>query len=99
MAVEDAVAILEYLQQQTPDTAEQLFQKLQHRAKSLERFPERGRIVPELHRIGIDFLRELVISPYHPLYRIDHQAIHVLAVFDGRRNLEDLLLERALRAF
>ncbi|WP_370693612.1 type II toxin-antitoxin system RelE/ParE family toxin [Nitrospira tepida] len=64
----------------------------------MERFPERGRIVPELHQIGIDFLRELVISPYRLLYRIDHRAVHVLAVFDGRRNLEDLVLERALRA-
>lgn len=96
-AIEDTVAILTYLRQQTPDLPERLFQKLQRRAESLERYPERGRIVPELYRIGVHFLRELVIPPYRLLYRIDHEVVHVLAVFDGRRDLEDLLLERALR--
>jgi len=98
VAIEDTVALISYLQQQTPELSERLFQKLQRRTERLERFPERGRIVPELRQIGIDSLRELVIAPYRLLYRIDHQTVHVLAVFDGRRNLEDLLLERALRA-
>lgn len=97
VAIEDIVVILTYLQQQSPDLSERLFRKLQRRAESLDRFPERGRIVPELRQIGVHFLRELVIPPYRLLYRIDHEVVHVLSVFDGRRNLEDLLLERAIR--
>jgi len=41
--------------------------------------------------------RELVVKPYRLVYRIEGDTVTVLAVFDGRRDLEDLLLERLLR--
>jgi toxin ParE1/3/4 len=41
--------------------------------------------------------RELVVKPYRILYRVSSDTVTVLAVFDGRRDLEDLLLERLLR--
>jgi len=97
VAISDAVSILEYLSEEDPGYAEQLLGKLQSQAQSLERFPARGRIVPELKAMGIQFLRELVIAPYCMIFRIEGHEVHVLAVFDGRRNLEDVLLERALR--
>jgi plasmid stabilization system protein ParE len=97
VAIEDTVAI-PLLQQQTPDLSDGLFQKLQHHAQRWSVFPNVEELFPELHQIAVDFLRELVIAPYRLLYRIDHQTVHSLAVFHGRRNQEDLLLERALRA-
>lgn len=97
VAISDVVNILEYLAEDEPAYAEQLFGKLQKQAKSLERFPVRGRIVPELKALRIHFLRELVIAPYRMIFRIEGDEVHVLAVLDGRRNLEDVLLERALR--
>jgi hypothetical protein len=30
------------------------------------------------------------------MYRVTDDAVHVVAVFDGRRELEDVLLERIL---
>ena len=42
--------------------------------------------------------RELVIRPYRLVYRIEGDTVIVLAVFDARRDLEDLLLERLLRS-
>lgn len=97
VAISDVVSILEYLAEEDSSYAEQLLGKLQRQAKSLERFPARGRIVPELKAMGIQFLRELVIAPYRLIFRIEGRDVHVLAVFDGRRDLEDILLERALR--
>ena len=97
VAVADTLSILDYIAQENPDHAEQLFDKIRARAKSLERLPERGRVVPELQAIGVRFLREQVLAPYRILYRIERNAVHVVAVFDGRRNLEDILLDRALR--
>ncbi len=38
--------------------------------------------------------RELQIPPYRLLYRIELGRVLVLGVFDGRRNLEDVLLQR-----
>ncbi len=97
VAIDDVIAIIEYIARDNPGHADQLFDKLKARAKSLERLPERGRVVPELQAIGVRFLREQVLAPYRILCRIEGNAVHVVAVFDGRRNLEDILLERALR--
>jgi hypothetical protein len=41
--------------------------------------------------------RELIVKPYRLIYRIEGEVVNVLAVFDGHRDLEDLLLERLLR--
>ena len=56
--------------------------------------PERGRIVPELREQGITVYRELVEPPWRILYRIESDRVWVLAVIDGRRNVEDILLKR-----
>jgi len=40
---------------------------------------------------------ELVVKPYRLAYRVSRDTVKVLALFDGRRDLEDLLFERLLR--
>jgi toxin ParE1/3/4 len=42
--------------------------------------------------------RELVVSPYRLVYRVGSDAMVVLAVFDGRRDLEDVLVDRLRRS-
>jgi plasmid stabilization system protein ParE len=54
-------------------------------------------VVPELARLGMRTWREIVARPYRLIYRIEGDTVNVLAVFDGRRDLEDLLFERLLR--
>jgi len=56
------------------------------------------RSCPELSQFGMRAWRELVVRPYRIVYRIEGDSVTVLAVFDGRRDLEDLLLERLLRS-
>jgi plasmid stabilization system protein ParE len=97
VAIDDVIAIIEHIARDNPGPADQLFDKLKARTNSLERLPDRGRVVPELQALGVRFLRELVIAPYRVLYRIEGGNVNIVAVFDGRRNLEDILLERALR--
>ena len=46
---------------------------------------------------GIRNWRELIVKPYRIIYRIDEDTVNVLAVLDGRRDLQDLLLERLIR--
>jgi len=53
-----------------------------------------GRIVPELQYYSILTYRELINPPWRIMYKIEGNKVWVLAVFDGRRNLEDLLLDR-----
>ena len=59
--------------------------------------PERGRIPPELERIGIREFRELILKPYRIIYSMAKNQVLVYCVLDGRRDLQDLLEERLLR--
>lgn len=74
--------------------AESILDKIQHHTDRLIAFPERGRLVPELHSQGITQYRELVSNPWRLLYKISGGVVFVLAVIDSRRNVEDILLER-----
>jgi toxin ParE1/3/4 len=67
------------------------------RAKSLASLPERGRIVPELERIGIMQYHEVLLDPWRMLFEIRDHVVFIVAVFDGRRDLADVLFERFAR--
>jgi plasmid stabilization system protein ParE len=58
--------------------------------------PLRGRTVPELRDHGVLNYREIIVSPWRIIYRVQDSAVIVLAVIDGRRSLEDVLLYRLL---
>ncbi len=95
-ASKDLENIIEYISQDNIDTAISIFKKIKSKCKTLNQFPERGRVVPELKAYGIFSCRELVISPWRIIYRISDQKVFVLAVIDSRRNIEDILIERFL---
>ena len=97
-AVRDLEEIVGYLAQESRPDAERLLRRVEDRAATLESSPARGRTVPELTRFHMRTWRELVMRPYRLVYRIEADTVIVLAVFDARRDLEDLLLERLLRS-
>jgi toxin ParE1/3/4 len=97
VAAQDLQAIVDYLASENPTAAMDVLDALQASARSLESMPERGRIVPELRDQGIDTWRELIEAPWRVLYRIDEGSVWILAVIDGRRNVEDVLLQRLMR--
>lgn len=41
--------------------------------------------------------RELIVAPYRILFQIVGQMVAILGVLDGRRDLSELLLTRALQ--
>jgi toxin ParE1/3/4 len=96
-AIRDLDQIVEFVAEEAPMAAQKLFDRITERAVSLEELPARGRIVPELARFEITTYRELIINPFRLMYRIDAARVLVVAVFDGRRNLEDVLLSRLVR--
>lgn len=63
----------------------------------LEKFPKQGRIIPELEEIGVLTYRELIVHPWRIMYRAEKEMIYIIAVIDGRRNVEDILLRRNIR--
>ena len=69
---------------------------IERRAATLESMPNRGRIPPELIRIRVEIYREFQIPPHSMIYRVHESKVVVLGVFDGRRDLEDVILGRLL---
>jgi toxin ParE1/3/4 len=94
IAENDLRNIIEYIADDSPPNALKIFKSIKQKVSSLNTFPERGRIVPELRDQGILQYRELIISPWRILYRISEMKVFVLSVLDSRRNIEDILLKR-----
>jgi addiction module RelE/StbE family toxin len=96
VAVRDLERIVSTIAEETPQNAKKVLSKLQACASALVKFPARGRVVPELKWFGVDRYRELQVPPWRIVYRVEAKQVFVVAVLDGRRHLEDLLLHRFL---
>lgn len=93
----DLSALIEHIAQDSSQNASNIFHTIRERAESLNRFPERGRIVPELSDIGVFSYRELIIERWRLIYKIDSNRVFVTALFDSRQNMEDILFQRLIR--
>jgi plasmid stabilization system protein ParE len=96
-AVRDLEELVSYVAAESEVNATQVLRRIETRAAALESSPACGRVVPELAHFGMRTWRELVVKRYRLVYRIEGDTVTVLAIFDGRRDLEDVLLERLLR--
>ncbi|TVQ28296.1 MAG: type II toxin-antitoxin system RelE/ParE family toxin [Spirochaetaceae bacterium] len=77
--------------------AESFVDSIDTEIRQLEGQPRSGRVIPELERQNITKYREVVVSPWRVFYSVEAERILILAVIDGRRNIEDILLRRNLR--
>ncbi len=93
----DLECIVDFIADDSVDVALAVFGRIRERAATLNNFPGKGRVVPELHLHGIVQYREMIVAPWRIIYRIDGNKVNVISVLDSRRNLEDLLLERLSR--
>lgn len=94
VAVQDLERIVDFIEREALMAAQRIFDEVAERSRNLETLPFRGRVVPELARYEVTTYRELIIPPYRLMYRIDGNRVLVVAVFDSRRDLEDILLSR-----
>ena len=83
---------------EAPLRAERIVERIISRGDSLETSPGRGRTPPELRAIGDQTWREIQEPPWRLVYRIAGRRVEIHGVLDGRRSLEDILMERILRA-
>jgi plasmid stabilization system protein ParE len=96
-AVRDVDEILEYIAaERGVDQALQVYEALRHSIASLATMPRRCRQAPELLDIGLFEYREIVEPPYRLVFRIVDREIVILAILDSRRDLEELLIQRAI---
>ncbi len=79
------------------ERARALVKNLEKAVRRLEKFPDRGHVLPELTPMGIQDVQEITNGPYRIIYKVLDKAVHVLACIDGRRDVEQVLMRRALR--
>ena len=94
-AERDLRQIIRYIGRENPQNARTVLERIKHKASELVSMPERGRMVPEFETQGIRHYRELVIAPWRLIYRISGKDVLVFCLVDSRRNVEDVLWERA----
>ena len=98
-AKQDIESIAFYIaQNDDPRKAKNLVAKLKATIKSLDTFPERGAYPEELLLLDIRIIREVYYGPYRIFYRVVGKVVQVLAVADGRRELEAFLVNRVFQS-
>jgi toxin ParE1/3/4 len=87
-ALKDIEEIAGYIERDSIYYSELLVQRIFENGNSLEFFPRRGRKIPERNNPEI---REIHVSPYRIIYRIENNTISILTVLHGRRNVRRIL--------
>jgi len=98
IATLDIERIAGYLFDESPLRARDVVDRIIARADSQDRSPDRGRLLRELRFIGDRTWREIQETPWRIVYRVAGAKVENHGVLDGRRDLEDILLERLLQA-
>ena len=96
-AKEDLLNIVAYIKKDSPTNAREIYLKIKKKANSSNFFPLKGRVVPELQKEGITMYRELISSPWRIMYKVDSDTIYIMAIFDSRQNVEELLLQKLIK--
>ena len=91
--------IVEYYFSLNPNYVENIVSEFETNVLSLQQYPKRGRIVPELDRQGISQYRELIQGYYRIVYEISEDKVIVHTIIDGRRNFEDILISKLSRYY
>ena len=96
-AKEDILHVVAYIKEDSPTIAREIYQKIKKKTNSSNFLPLRGRVVPELQKEGITMYRELISSPWRIMYKVNNDTVYIMAIFDSRQNVEELLLQKLLR--
>ena len=95
-ARDDLDDVVRRIEDESPSQAARILHLIRARAQALELFPSRCRVVPEVKEWGVTSYRELIVSPWRIVFRIEAGTIWVVAVVDGRRDMEEVLLQRLI---
>ena len=96
-AQDDLNEIIEYYSSLSQNYVESTISEFEENVMSLKQHPRSGRIIPELERQGITQYRELIQGYYRIIYKISRDKVTVLTVIDGRRNFEEIIIEKLSR--
>ena len=84
-ALSDLEAIAAYIAADSPSYAKAVVRRVISSTRTLARFPQSGRVVPEFGRNDI---RELFAYSYRIIYQVHETGVVVAAVVHGKRVLD-----------
>jgi len=96
-ARDDVRAIAFYIARDSLANALAVAQRLEQCVVTLCRLAIRGRVVSALQRLGERQFREVLESPWRIIYLVEADRALVVAIVDGRRDLQDWLREQEAR--
>jgi toxin ParE1/3/4 len=96
-ATRDLEEIYDYVaQHDAPGKADRLLEQIEKVFTSLSESPERGAYPKELLALGLREYRQVFFKPYRIIYRVLDEAVYILLIVDGRRDMQALLRRRLL---
>ena len=98
-AEDDLNEIVGYYFSLSQNYVENIVSEFEINVMSLQQYPKRGRVVPELERQGISQYRELIQGYYRIVYEISEGKVIVHTIIDGRRNFEDIIISKLSRYY
>jgi toxin ParE1/3/4 len=96
-AIIDLEDIIEYISADSINIAIEKYTLIRNATNELKKYPEKGRIIPELEKNNIRKYREIIVKPWRIMYKREQKIVYIMAIIDGRRNIEDILMRRNLR--
>ncbi len=93
----DLIEIAEFIWRDRPAAATRMGRDILLAAERLTRQPRSGKLVPELHEQGISEYRQVYVGPYRIVYSVELESMDVLAVLDGRCDMQAALFQRLIR--
>ncbi|MGM0587588.1 MAG: type II toxin-antitoxin system RelE/ParE family toxin [Bacteroidota bacterium] len=84
--MDDLRNIFNYISHDSRVVAKVFINRLYNSVDQLRKFPKSGRNVPE---IADEKIRELIISNYRIVYRVNKEMIEILTVFYSRKQLDE----------
>ncbi len=96
-AQRDLNNIVDFIMKDGFERANQIYKRIISKVDDLQFMQNKGRIIPELESLNINIYREIIDNPWRIFYKIDKTDIFILAVIDGRRNIEDVLFDRIIK--
>jgi toxin ParE1/3/4 len=77
----------DYIAEDSPGYAAAFVRRIREHARTLDEMALRGRIVPEL---GAASVRELLVGQYRLIYEVRAEAVYILGLIHGARDLAAL---------
>jgi len=85
-ALQDVEHIRDYIAQDSPAYAQPFIERLLYATRHLPQFPQSGRTMPEANNPDI---REVIYQGYRIIYRQGADAIEIVMVVHGSRDLSN----------